>query len=111
MTDYERFGEYQSSERSFWGMGTTLLLVGLGAGALTALLLAPKTGRQTRKLLRRRYEDTRDAINDRASELRERGSQLFGRARDVASDWSDTAEDMSDRVREFGRTARKRARY
>src|SRR5919108_3942577 len=43
MTDYERYGEYQPSERSVLGTGITMLLIGLGAGALPALLLAPRS--------------------------------------------------------------------
>lgn len=110
MTDYERFGEYRSSERSPWGLGITLLLVGLGAGALTALLLAPRTGRQTRKLLRRKYEDTMDTLNDHADDLRERSSEWIGRAKEFAGNVSDTASDVQDRVRKFGKEARSRAR-
>jgi gas vesicle protein len=37
-------GRYESSRDSNVGTAVTFLLIGLGAGALTALLLAPKTG-------------------------------------------------------------------
>lgn len=109
MTDYERFGEYQASEGSAWGLGITLLLVGLGAGALVSLLLAPRSGKQTRKILRRKYEDTVDTLNERAEELRERGSEWFNRARDIADNMSETASDARDKVRAMGREARRRA--
>jgi gas vesicle protein len=110
MTDYERFGEYRPSERSPWGLGITLLLVGLGAGALTALLLAPRTGRQTRKLLRRKYEDTMDTLNERTEDLRERGSVWFDRAKQFAGNVGETASDVQERVRAFSKEARSRAR-
>lgn len=110
MTDYERFGEYRPSERSPWGLGITLLLVGLGAGALTALLLAPKTGRQTRKALRRKYEDTMDTLTARADDLRERSSEWIGKAKEFAGVVGDAADEAQERVRVFGKEARKRVR-
>ena len=48
-------GKYESSGGSA-GTAITFLLIGLGVGAAVGLLLAPKTGRQLRKDLRRGYE-------------------------------------------------------
>ena len=109
MTDYERYGEYQPSERSALGTGITMLLIGLGAGALTALLLAPRSGKQTRKLIRRKYDDTVEDITERADEIRERGTEWLERAKDFAGNVSDTAEEARDRVKAFSKEARKRA--
>ena len=47
MTDYERFGDYQPSERNTFGTAITFLCIGLGVGSLVALLLAPQSGRKT----------------------------------------------------------------
>ncbi|MBV8207904.1 MAG: YtxH domain-containing protein, partial [Acidobacteria bacterium] len=64
MTDREHFGEYEQEVDGGAGIGTVLafLFVGLGIGAVTALLLAPKTGRQMRRTLRRTYEDARERV-------------------------------------------------
>ena len=86
MTDYERFGDYQASDRSALGIALTFLFIGLGAGALAALLFAPKSGRQMRKMLRRKYED----------------------ARDVFDDWSEQAGDMIEKGQEWASTAKER---
>jgi len=87
--DYASQGEYRSSGSNIT-FGVTMLFLGLAAGALTALMLAPKTGRQMRRALRRTYEDARDAVED------------FG---DQAGDWfeksSDWAEKAKDRVAQF----------
>jgi gas vesicle protein len=104
MTDYERYGDYQPSDRSALGMGITMLLVGLGAGALVALLLTPHTGRQTRKILRRRYEDTLENLSDRADELRERGSEWVDKAKDFAG----TAQTAAEKVTSMARERKKR---
>jgi len=96
MTDYERFGDYQPSDRSTASTAITFLFIGLGIGALAALLFAPKSGRQMRKLLRRKYEDAREQADD----LIERGSELFERG-------SEFAHTATEKVKPFARAAAK----
>jgi gas vesicle protein len=96
MTDYERYGDYQPSDRSTASTAITFLFIGLGMGALAALLLAPKSGRQMRKLLRRKYED---AV-EQADELLDRGSELFERG-------SEFAHTAKEKVKPFARAAAK----
>ena len=84
MNDYKTFGEYRQSDRNNTATIVTFLLVGLGLGAMTALLLAPKTGRQMRRSLRRRYEDARervDDLSDRAGEYYQQGSKWANAAK------------------------------
>ena len=50
-----REGRYESETGSRVGTAVTFLLIGLGAGAVVGMLLAPKTGRQMRRDLRRVY--------------------------------------------------------
>jgi gas vesicle protein len=83
INDFAREGEYRSSGANV-SLGMTMLFVGLAMGALTALLLAPKTGRQMRRTLRRKYEDARDVMED------------FG---DQASDWIDKGSDWADKAK------------
>jgi gas vesicle protein len=99
MTDYERYGEYQASNRGTAGTAISFLFLGLGVGALAALLLAPRSGRQMRKLLRRKYED---AI-EQADDLLERGTELFERG-------SEFAQAAKEKVKPFARSATKYAR-
>ena len=48
-----RIGKYESSRQENVGTAVTFLMIGgVGAGALIALMLAPKTGKQMRKDLR-----------------------------------------------------------
>ena len=103
MNDYERYGEYQSSDRSALGTALTFLLIGLGAGALVALMLAPKSGKQIRRMLRRKYEDAVDTINDRAEDWRERGGDLVDRGSSLAS-------AARERVAPFAKAAKERIR-
>ena len=98
-----RTGSYEESDKSTAGVAITFLLIGLGAGALTALLLAPQTGKQLRKDLLRRYDDARDAVEDFAEEAKDRINDAKERISDVVergSDWVDTAREKVEPLRQ-----------
>jgi gas vesicle protein len=84
MTDYESIGEYQPSERNAVGTALTFLFIGLGAGAIIALLFAPKTGRQMRRTLKRQYEEARETLEgltDQAADIIDKGSEWANAAK------------------------------
>jgi|SRR5690242_10087697 len=91
-----RSGSYESSDKSSVGMAVTFLLIGLGAGALTALLLAPATGKQFRRDLRRRFDEAKDAMGDFADEAKDRINDVVERS----SDWVDTARERVEPLRQ-----------
>jgi gas vesicle protein len=91
LSDFSTYDIDRSSERSGVTLGLALLCLGLAAGAITALLMAPQSGKQLRRQLRRKYEDARDVMDDwsdQASDWVERGSDWAERA----SDWADKAK-------------------
>ena len=88
MTDYERL-DYEMNDRKNWGIALTFLFIGLGIGAVSTMMLAPKSGKQMRKSLRRRYEDAVDTFGEwreNAGGVLERGANMAGTARDFARD-------------------------
>jgi gas vesicle protein len=94
-----RSGRYESSEGGgSVGTAITFLLIGLGAGALAGLLLAPKSGRQLRRDLQRGYEDARDTVGDWADEAKDRVRDVSDRVRDVASRGAELADDLREKV-------------
>jgi gas vesicle protein len=95
-----RIGRYEASEGSNIGTAVTFLLIGIGAGALTALLLAPKSGKQFRRDLKRGYDDARDTIQDWAEEAKDRVGDVTERVRDVAGRGADLAEELRETARE-----------
>jgi gas vesicle protein len=84
MRDFATHGEYRRSDKESWGGGLALLFIGFAAGALAALLLAPKTGKQMRRALRRTYEDARGAVEDISEQ---------------ASDWIDKGSEWADQAK------------
>lgn len=91
-------GRYESSEGSNIGTAITFLLIGVGAGALLGLLLAPKSGKQLRKDLRRGYEDARDSVGEWADDAKDRAREVGERVRDAATRGAELAEDLRDKV-------------
>ena len=91
-----RFGRYESSDRKHVGTAVTFFLIGLGAGALAALALAPKTGKQFRRDLKRGYDDAKDTLQDWTEEAKDRVRDAKERVRDVAERGVDLAGDLRD---------------
>lgn len=91
-------GRYQSSEGSNIGTAITFLMIGLGAGTLLGMLLAPKTGKQLRRDLRRSYEDARDNFDEWAEDAKDRVREVSDRVRDAASRGAELAEDLREKV-------------
>jgi gas vesicle protein len=86
-----KFGKYESSEYSNIGTAVTFLMIGLGAGALVALLLAPKTGKQMRRDLRRKFDDARDSLQDWSEEASDRVQDAVGRS----AEWADELREAA----------------
>jgi gas vesicle protein len=102
-----RSGRYESSEGSNLGTAITFLLIGLGAGALTGLLLAPKTGKQLRRDLKRGYEDARETLDDWTEEAKDRVRDAKDRVRDVADRGAEIAEDLREKVEPLRRVIKR----
>jgi gas vesicle protein len=63
-----------TNEFAYFGIGAAL-------GAAAAVLLAPKSGLETRKLLRTKAEDGTDYLASRAAEARDTASQAINRGK------------------------------
>ena len=97
-------GRYESSNV---GTAITFLLIGLGAGALAGLLLAPKSGKLLRRDLQRGYEDAKDSLGDWADDAKDRVREVSDRVRDVASRGADLADDLREKVEPLRRAIKR----
>ena len=81
--------------------GTTLVwfLVGAAVGASIALLYAPKSGKDMRRLIAKKTERGKEVIADSGKEVIDRGKELFDRGRELA----DEAADIFERGRKLVR--------
>jgi gas vesicle protein len=102
-----RIGRYESSESSNVGTAITFLLIGLGAGALAGLLLAPKSGKQLRRDLQRGYDDAKDTLGDWADEAKTRVRDVSDHVREVASRGVELAEDLKEKVEPLRRVVQR----
>ena len=93
-----RIGKYESSNGTA-GTAVTFLLIGLGVGAALGLLLAPKTGRQLRKDLRRSYDDALDTVSDWTDEAKDRFEEAVEKGSDFADELRSKAAPLSDLLR------------
>src|SRR5713226_2989746 len=83
-------------------------LVGMGLGAIAGLLLAPRSGEETRKFLRERSNKSLDYLNQQAGKLREsaeeivkKGKEFIGPHRDsVKTDTEAEKQDYQEERRE-----------
>jgi gas vesicle protein len=93
-----RIGKYETSEGTA-GTALAFLLIGIGVGAALGLLLAPKTGRQLRKDLRRSYEDALETVSDWTDDARGRIKDAVDKGSDLADDLRSKAEPLGDFLR------------
>jgi gas vesicle protein len=61
-------------------------LAGAAAGAAIALLYAPQSGHQSRKFIRRRAEDSRDALAEAGKDVLDRGREYYDKGRKIAEE-------------------------
>ena len=72
-------------------------LAGAAVGATLALLYAPQTGTQTRRLLVKKSKQGREVLGDSGRDLMDRGRELYEKGRRVA----DEAADLIERGRKM----------
>jgi gas vesicle protein len=101
-------GRYESSDSNNIGTAVTFLLIGIGAGALAALILAPKTGKQFRRDLKRGYEDAKETLQDWTEEAKDRARDVSDRVRDAAERGASLADDLRERVEPLRRAINRR---
>ena len=58
-------------------------LAGLGIGALAGVLYAPRSGDETREVIRARADEGREYVRHRARKAREQAGEWVDRGRDV----------------------------
>ena len=84
-------------------------VVGAGIGALLALLLAPKTGEQTRKLIVRKAEDGKDYMASKGRELRGQAEEFVEKGKEVVTKQKERLAEVLETGKEAARNTFSRA--
>ena len=82
------------------GSKVSYFIVGLGVGALIGILLAPKSGEETREYLSKKAEEGKEYAQRKARELRERADDLIERSKEVATRQKESLTAAVDAGRE-----------
>ena len=83
------------------GSGLVWFIAGAAVGAAVALLFAPATGEETRKLIADKTEEGRGKLAEQGRVAVERGRELYEKGRKVA----DEAAEMFERGRKLAEGA------
>ena len=92
------------------GSGIKWFLAGAAVGGVLALLFAPQSGEQTRRLIRRKARDLRTMAEDGLDDLGYRFEEGKERVREEAERVKDAVRDRVDDVRERAHDAREAVR-
>jgi gas vesicle protein len=92
---FMRIGKYESSDTSSVGTAVTFLMIGIGAGALVALLFAPKSGKQLRRDIRRKLDDARGTLQDWSEEAQNRVHDVVDRSAEWAEELREAAREKA----------------
>lgn len=60
-------------------------LAGVGIGAVVGVLYAPRSGEETREVIRSKAEEGRDRVRQQARKVREQAGDWMDRGRDVVN--------------------------
>ena len=75
----------------------TWFLTGAAIGAAVAILLAPKSGKDTRKILAKTGQRGKEALEDTGKDIADAGRDMFERGRKLVDD----AAELFDRGRKL----------
>ena len=67
------------------GSSFSFFLAGLGIGAVAALLVAPKTGSETRELIAKKADEGRDFARQKSKELRKDAEGYLDKGKSVVA--------------------------
>ena len=94
MSDYDWYEDdepYIIVEQRSSGVGPLLLGIALGTGI--ALLFAPQSGAETRRIIRRKALDAKDAVADVMDEVASTVTDSISRAKETVEEQLDSARD------------------
>src|SRR5947207_4089169 len=85
--------------------GFMWFLAGLGLGALVGVLYAPRSGSETREVLREKAEEGREFVKSRSRQVRDQAGDWVERGKDVVGQQKDQFRSAFEAGRQAYREA------
>ncbi len=76
----------QAAQEEQGGGQLTWFLIGVAVGAVCALLLAPRSGKETRRFISEKTQQGCDAVSGTGRDLYERGKEVYDKGKQVVDD-------------------------
>ena len=84
--------------------GIGCFLAGVSLGAAVALLLAPKTGEQTRKLIAKKAGEGKDYVTSRGREFRDQAEEFVDKGKELVTKQRERLADVLGAGKEAARS-------
>jgi gas vesicle protein len=85
--------------------GLSSFLIGLGAGVAIGLLFAPKSGQETRELLKNKAGEGSDFLKERGTEVRQTAAEWVDKGKEALGKQKDTIAEAMEAGRQAYREA------
>ena len=84
------------SEETHAGEKALFLLLGAAIGAVAALLLAPRSGEETRKIIMTKAREGADTVAAQTEKVKEKTSEYVGRGKEIVQQQRDSLHAAID---------------
>jgi len=84
--------------------GIGCFLTGVGIGAVVALLVAPKTGKETRRLIAKKAEEGKDYVTSKGREIREQAEEFVEKGKELVSKEKERLAEVFETGKEAARS-------
>jgi gas vesicle protein len=85
--------------------GFSSFLLGLGVGIGVGMLFAPKSGEETRQLIKDKTNEGTDYLKQRSTDLRDSAGELLNKSKDALNRQKETISDALDAGKQAYREA------
>jgi len=87
-------------------VGTAIgcFFTGVGIGAVVALLVAPKSGKETRRLIAKKAEEGKDYVTSKGREFREQAEEFVEKGKELVSKEKERLAEVFEAGKEAARS-------
>jgi gas vesicle protein len=80
--------------------GLSSFLLGLGVGVGIGMLFAPKSGQETREIIKNKAGEGTDFLKQRSADLKQSANEWVDKGKQTANEWVDKGKEALGRQRD-----------